>query len=354
MKTIVKNISLLLCVVAVLASCKRKPISEDCICDTQLSIPVDINWEPSGITLQNVTILFYDSEDGSLLYEHKYEHNDNDTQSYVYLPVGSYTAVVFNELRNQIDYLSCVGYDNISTLKFESNDDENTLRSRLATRSYVEQPGDLAVAVVEEVEVTQDMILEAAEAAASTKALSSATRSTVESLTGIVPVKKNTTINITAHFDNIYYARMPALVDLVNLADGYYVYADQNSNTTSTLQFTMNNRTYDEDSEYNGTISASVTTFGTLIDRTSTSGHDELSPIMLDVLFQLIDYDATEVSYAVDVTDIISIYEYNNSIYMDIDAVFPEVLPEVNPDVLTEDSGFGSSLEEWKDQEVLL
>ncbi|MFI3305507.1 MAG: DUF5119 domain-containing protein [Rikenellaceae bacterium] len=105
MKKIAKNISLLLCVAVVAASCERKPIYDDCVCNNTLAIPIDIDWEPSGVDLQNVSVLFYDAEDGSLAYEHQYEHNTKDIQSYAYLPTGRYTAVVFNELRDQIDYL---------------------------------------------------------------------------------------------------------------------------------------------------------------------------------------------------------------------------------------------------------
>ncbi|MFI3288339.1 MAG: DUF5119 domain-containing protein [Rikenellaceae bacterium] len=357
MKTIIKNISLLLCVVAVFASCERKPIYDDCICNNKLAIPIDVDWETSGIELQNVTVLFYNAEDGTLSQEHKYEHNSNDIQSYAYLPEGSYTAVIFNELRDQIDYVSCVDYENLSTLKFETNT-ADPARSRVSTRSYVEQPGDLAVATVEGIVVTEAMILEAAYAAqnsSDTKSLSTETKATVESLMDVTTVKKNTTINISAHFDNIYYARMPSLVDLVNLADGYYVYGDKNSDSTATVQFTMNNRTYDTESFYNGTISTSVTAFGTLSDRTSTSGHDESTPVVLDVLFKLVDVDQTEVSYDLDVTSLI-VHETlsDGSIVMTIDATFTEALPPVEPEGSEGDSGFGAEVEDWDEVDVPL
>lgn len=347
MKTIIKNISLLVCVVAAVVSCERKPIYDSCICVNTLAIPVDIDWETSGITLQNVTVLFYDSQDGTLQYEHKYEHNNNDIQSYAYLPEGSYTAVVFNELRDQIDYLSCVDYDNIKTLKFESNAND-PLRSRSTTRSYVEQSGDLAVATIEGIVVTEDMITEAAD---ETKALSTSTKATVESMMGVTPVKKNTTITITAHFKNLYYARMPALVDLVNLADGYYVYGDKNSSSTATLQFTMNNRKYYDDSYYDGYISTTITTFGTLTDRTSTSGHDSSTPVTLDVLFKLIDEAQTETdegAYKMDVTSLIKHETLSDgSVVMTIEAYYPDELPAVEPEGSSGDSGFGAEVEDW-------
>lgn len=349
MKTTITKISLLLCVAVALSSCHRKPIYDSCLCQSTLSIPIDIDWETSGIDLQNVSVLFYDAEDGSLQYEHIYEHNSKDVQSYASLPTGSYTAVIFNELRGQIDYLSCVDHENISTLHFVSNSEE-PLRSRAATRSYIAQSGDLAVAVVEGIEVTDDMILEASAADDSddTKALSTATKTTVESLMGITTVKKNTTIYVTAHVQNIYYARMPSLVDLTNLADGYYVYSDANSSSTSTLQFTMNNRTYYEGSYYDGYIYTTVTAFGSLEDRTSTASHDASSPIMLDLLFKMVDAEQSEQTLTMDVTDqIVHQTLADGSITMTIEVEFSDPLTPVEPEGSAGDSGFGSEVEDW-------
>lgn len=238
MNKVVKRVFQLLCVAVVLLSCERKALFDDCVCSSTLTLPINIDWATSGILPQNVTILFYDSEDGALAYEHIFEHNGENIQSYVQLSEGSYTAVVFNELLGQIDNVLCVDHHFFSTLKFEGHDD-NPLRSRSESRKYIKQSGDLAVAVVENIVITQDMILEA-----------NTSKSPVDMLMGVVPKKRNTVINIIAHIDNIYYARMPALVDLVNLSDGYFVEEDKNSGEPSTIQFTMNNRAYDQGSIY--------------------------------------------------------------------------------------------------------
>ncbi len=347
----------MLCVLTTLASCNRKPLDGDCYCNSTLEIPIDIDWTKSGITLQNVTVLFYNSEDGSLAYEHKYEQNDNEIQSYAKLAAGSYTAVVFNELRDQIDYLKCIDYDNLSTLKFENVGDKEPLRSRAETRSYVKASGDLAVAVVKGIEVTDAMIVEAATKAIDTKSatLSSATKATVESLMGVTAEKKNSTIKITAHIIGLHNARMPALIDLVNLADGYYVEGDKNSNVSSTLQFTMNNRTYDDGSTRNGTISTSVTAFGAFDDRKSTASHDSSNPILLDMLFKLVDKEQTEENIVVDVTDIIKFEQMSDgSVEMTIDVSPDQPLTDVEPEGSNGDSAFGSEVTDWDKVDVPL
>ncbi len=359
MKTMMKNISLLLCVIAAMVACERKPLTDDCLCTTKLSIPVSVDWTTCGVTPKNVTILFYNSEDGRLAQEDRFEHNSYAIQHYAALSAGRYTAVVFNELRNQIDYMTCRGHEHLSTLKFEGNDDD-PLRSRTETRSYIKQSGDLAVAVVEGIVVTEEMIVEAAHDIhnhndeTKAEAYSPQTKATVESLMNVVPLKKNTIINISAHVKNIYYARMPALVDLVNLSDGYYVYGDKNSDVSSTLQFTMNNRKYDEGSFYDGTIRTTITTFGTMTDRASTSGHDT-KPVMLDLLFKQVDEAQTEVSRDMDVTsDIKHTLQPDGSYLITIDVSFSEPLPPVEPETSGGDSGFGAEVEDWEDVDVPL
>lgn len=358
MKTIIRHIFTTLCAAIAIVSCERKPLYDNCICTNTLAIPIHVNWQPSGVAPQNVSVLFYNTEDGKLFLEHTFEHNSNDIQSYAKLPIGSYTAVIFNELRNQIDYVSCINHEDITTLKFQSNE-ADPLRSKAPTRTYMKQSGDLAVTTVENIVVTEEMIVEAAyksfDEMLNTKAVSPETKSTVESLMDVTPLKKNTTINITAHIKNIYYARMPSLVDLTNLADGYYVYGDKNSKTPSTIQFTMNNRTYDKNSLYNGTISATLQTFGTLEDRSSTASHDSSTPIILDLLFKLVDEKQTEKSLDMDVTaKAIHTLESDGSYTIDINVEFEDELPVVEPEGSDGESGFGSEVENWEDVDVPL
>ncbi|MFI3283368.1 MAG: DUF5119 domain-containing protein, partial [Rikenellaceae bacterium] len=335
MKKIITNISLLLIVATFASSCERKTLTTECLCTSTMLIPIDVDWSVCGVTPQNVTLLIYNKENGDLYYEHYYEHNIEDIQSYVRLGEGEYTAVVFNELRDQINYISCVDHQNLYTLKFES-ETSTPLRSRLESRGYVSQVGDLAVATIENIEITQEKILEAesivAEYYSSTKAaeLSASTKSTVESLLDVQPTKKSSTIEINAHITGIHNARTPALVDLINLADGYYVYGDQNSSSTSTLQFTTSDIDYDDGSTRDGVISTTITTFGTLSDRSSTSGHDDDTAVTLDILFQLINESSDEVNLTKDVTDDITHTQLSDgSYYITINTTFTDALPDV-------------------------
>ena len=86
----------------------------------------------------------------------------------------------------------------------------------------------------------------------------------IETLVGLVPLRKVHKFNIIAHVKGLNNARMPALVDLLGIAESFNIKEDKSSRIASTQQFIMNNRTYDSDSKRNGTISKTIYTWGFL------------------------------------------------------------------------------------------
>ncbi len=349
---------LLLYVVAlfVLSSCYRKPLYDECICDNYAKIPISADWSPSGVPPQNVTVMVYDRATGELVKEHVYEHNTDKIQSYIYLKAGEYTAVIFNELRDQIDYVSVDGYENLSTLRFFANNDSKArARSIEGTDGYIQQPGDLAVQVIDDLDVTAELVEYTNEEIDQTK-VSAETRVLSEKLMGLIPTRKTVRLNITMHVDMIKSALMPALVDLRHVADGYLVSGDQNTLNPKTVQFTMNNRTYDEGSDENGVISADIVIFGSLGERMTTENHTDATPLTLDALFALVDADRTVENRTVDITDMVEFTDHGYAgITMKVECQ-ADALPEVEP--LTNDdgdgSGFGTELENWETIDVPL
>ncbi len=363
MKRTLLNITLLLISLLVLLSCQRKGLMDECICTDHVPFPISVDWTKSGVVPQNVTVLVYNDSDGKLAYEHCYEHNDKEIQSYINLPIGEYTIVVFNELRNQIDYVECIGHENFSTLSFEVRDSK-ALRSRTSTRSYVNQPGDLAIEVVKGVCVTKEMILENATKESSiSEYVSKAsgtkgdylTRAVILKLLELTPSKKTSNFKILVHVKGLQNARMPALVDLTNMSDGYSVATDKNSKEPIVHQFTMNNRTYDAGSITEGTISTEITTFGTLGNRLNVSEHNSETAIVLDFLFMLVDKERTEVQRCVDITKLIKIATSNDGALTELSVIvdIAEALPDVKPEGST-DSGFSTEVEDWEGEDVNL
>lgn len=315
-------------VVMLSLSCQRRDLGGECV--TGVSIPLYVDWETSGVSPQNVTALFYDSTTGDLVLEHYYEHNDNSVHSYVELPEGSYSVVVFNELRDQADNISITGHENLYTLSAYSSADDDVI-TRLEGDYHITQPGDFATAVLHDVEVDYDLL--------TTKA---------DELTSVTTTSKVSTLDITVAVDGLNNALMPVSADLRNLSSSHLIVADSNSTDLSTIQFTFDTRTYDDDSQSDGVITASITTLGVIGDRDNTDHNSDESPLLLDIFFTLVDADATLVNSTIDVTDSLVFYtdDYGN-IDMTLSITLPDTLPDVEA-AGSGGSGFGSSVDDWE------
>lgn len=341
-------VSLLLCVLTL--SCERQDILMECFCNNRAKVPITIDWTKSGIIPQNITILFYNDRDGSLVLEHCYEHNTNTVHSYVHLPVGEYTAVAFNELRNQINNVSVQEYENLSTLGFYASENVDVvMRSR--SHTYAHQPGMLGVKIIKNLVVTNELIDYTYDKTLTR--ISNDTKSRYNALLNIIPENKISWLNINVDVKGLINARMPALVDLKNISVGYMAGDDKNCHTPAVMQFDINNRTYNPGSTTDGTISTRVALFGTLGDRNSITDHHD-KPIIVDILFMLVDKDKTLIRRKKDITNLITFNkEQSGSISLIVDVSIDTPLPDVKPEGGS-DSGFGSELEDWGNVDVPL
>ena len=330
-------------------ACERRML-EDEFSNTAL-IPVGAIWDDAGITPQNVTVLFYNQNDGKLFLEHRFEHNSKRIQSYVSLPVGIYTVVLFNELRDQIDYVGIRGHENFATLEAYSKPNIQ-VRTRATNDNYVHEPEIFASAKVIDFEVTTAMVLYTQDQ----NIISNATTlSSMEALVDLVPESKVSKLTIIAKVKGLHNARMPALVDLRNMSGAYFVAADKNSMEPVTYQFTMNNRTYDAGSMKNGTISTTISTFGVLGSRSGIADQRLKAPVLLDFLFMLTDAEGTIINMYIDVTDKIRFAtEKNGDITLYIDIELPDALPDVIPEGSEAGSGFETNLTDWDNVEIPL
>ncbi len=332
------------------SACERRALEDEYYVNAK--IPIATDWSTSEITPQNVSVLFYDeNNNGALVIEHRYEHNNKPIQSYVDLPVGKYTVAIFNEIRGQVKNVDVVGYDNISTLEFRAKEDDNPIKSRDEDKRYIHQPDYLGFKLIKGFEVTQQMLEYTRSKAASTKSDLSV-RSEVEKLVGVEMVRKVSSFNITVHIKGLNNARMPALVDLRNISGGYLAELDKNCDQPVIHQFSLNNRKYIEGSSTEGTISTGdlpITLFGVVGERNSIGDQPAHAPILLDILFMLVDEEKTVINKVVDITDQIKFSEDasgNISLEIVVD-VTEDPLPDVKPEGGGDDSGFGSSLEDW-------
>lgn len=340
MKPIYKYCLLLLGVVWSAYSCYRRPLEEE----YKATIPIGADWTKAELTPQNVTVLFYNQNTGNLVLEHQFEHNDQRIQSHVDLPVGIYTVVLFNEIREQVSGVGIRGYENFETLEAYAKPNPNAI-TRGADGPIVHEPGILATVIVTDFEVTSDMVAYTRYSA--TRPPDEVLVPPVETLVDLIPERKVCQLQAFVHVDGINNARMPVLAYIHNMAEGYSFRKDQNITLPVSHQFTLDNRVYDVGSTQNGTITATINTFGVLGERNTVNDQPEDKPIVFDMYFMLVDQERTIVNRTFDVTPAIGFSPENNgSITLDLGIGIEQPLPEVIPGG-TEDSGFGADLVDW-------
>lgn len=313
---------------------------------THISIPVTIHWEDAGIIPQNVTLLVYDKE-GALFKEHLFENMGETTTTTLSLPTGSYSVVVINELRDQIDYVHIRGHAHLSTLEAYITKAATLYdtKGRADGDVIVNQPGALAT-LLTTIVVSTEMVTEFNSGSITSPSL----QDEYHRLNNLRPVLRTVNVGVRLKVERLHNALMPALAELRNLAGGYLIGQDKNSLTPVTTQFTLNNRQYAQGSVTSGVISATITSLGLLGNRTSIEDSDPPG-IYLNVWFQLVDTAHTRVAFEWNITDQIVINSHQQLLSLQLDLTAPATLPDVQPEG-SDKSGFSAELVEWETEDV--
>ena len=357
MKKLMFLFLLLLCV----TFCTRdKLIIGDCSCTDMAKLPISVNWTRSKLKPQNISVLFYDSEKGDLVKEHQMRNIGDSAIQYIHMPIGRYTVVVFNELRNQILNVRVVGHEKFSTLQFVGIDESpEDVVSRSKDARYILSPEEFGTVIVNDVEVTKDLIsyTHGVETKADV-ATKNKSKETSKKLLGLSPLNRISWLDIKLHIKGLINARMPGLVDLRELSDGYIPATDRNTKNYVTEQFSINNRKFDPDSTRDGTVSARIAIFGLCDERNNVTYYKKNKvPLEIDVLFMLRDKEKTLINQKIDIVDLITFDQSSSSasgvIELQVDFELPEPLPYVKPES-EEESGFGSSVVDWEVVDVPL
>ena len=333
-----------------LSSCHRRPLEDTC--ENNALIPIGTVWSQADINPQNITALFYNQDDGKLVLEHRFENNPNRIQTYASVPVGKYTVVIFNELRGQIKGVGIRGHENFSTLQAYATTDPNA-KNRSTSNSYVYEPDILASATVYDFNVTNEMI-DFSHYYSNGEVVNQSMQESIEALVGLVPLRKVHKFNIVAHVKGLNNARMPALIDLLGMAESFNIKEDRSSRIAATQQFTMNNRTYDSGSRKNGTISKIIYTWGFLGEKPNETNVQRDSPVQMDFLFMLVDAEKTLIRQQVNVTSSVTFQpETNGATTLNLYVELPDPLPDVTPEG-SGNSGFETEVIDWDIIEVPL
>lgn len=333
-----KNI-LITILALIVCGCERRPLENDIT--NRAKIPITIYWDLAGIIPQNVTVLIY-KENGNLYQEQNFENSGLSVHSELSLEVGKYTVVVFNEKRDQIDYVRIRGQEKLSTLEayITSVSSAYNTQGKSDGKTIVNEPGSLATATAEII-VSPDMI----------ENTDINSNPSWNALTDIHPILKTVNVDIKAHIKGINNSRMPVLGELVNMAESYLFSTDKNSSIPVAIQFLINGRSYDSNSITDGIIYTSITSFGIPGERVI---NENTSAINLNLIFQLVDSNRTLITFSQYVNPIMVINENENrslSILINIDSSDLWRLPDVKPED-SSDSGINSEVVDWDTVEI--
>lgn len=340
----------------VVFSCHRRPLEEEYI--DKAKLPVNIFWQKARywdpiindsvrIKVHNASLLIYD-ESGNLYLEKVFSSNDSVARTEILLDPGKFTIFAFNEKRDQIDYVRFRGVDKLEKLEAYIVDASNIVNFENTNNVVmVEKPGMLAVSK-SEVEITKQMIISSWSSNHSSEnkySDSSDGHEAIMSLSRLYPLLKTSLLCVRSTVDGLNNARMPALLEMINLAEGYNFSSDCNTLNRAGLQTTINNRIYLDDINGKGTISTSATCFGVLGNRHNINENKD-NRLIYNLHFKLIDENSTLHSYTNDVTNEIEIEEdLNKAISLHLNTIhsrLPDVIPSQG-----ESSGFETELVDW-------
>ncbi len=366
MKQLYKIIVALLIVVVMGVSCERKDLLLECVCQLEARLPIRINWEQLDTPPQNVTVLFYDQTTGALAHTHTYEHNDQEVHSYAGLREGIFTAVVVNEIAlrdGQLKNIEAKGSDKLSTLEFVLSEAQPLVTRQDTDLGYVGQPDQLAVLVVEDIEIDHNIIHIMAGDILPEKY--SGTDAAVQShkLLDITPELKTYTLDLSIHVQNLEDSRMNVLSEIHHIASSYYPHGDRNSTTSVRQQFEIGDPVYDAPRSRDGTISVRITSLGALgVRGTMADQPDNASnSLSVNALYMLVDHTDTHESIedreypnlgsSVEYLMFPSATQIRNHVRIHI--ADQEPLPDVIPEGETA-AGWGSDVTDWDVIEIPL
>lgn len=317
-----------------LTSCDRRPLED--LKQDAAQIPIKIYWDKADVVPQNATILFYD-DNGNLYKEWQAASKPEYAEGSILLDPGHYTAVVFNELRSQINNIQMQNWNKFSTFEAIGVRNLNPVydfASREKDEVLVRQPGILSACI------TSFDIGETSGGCG----LYNPESGDYYALSDLHPTRKTTLVNILVHVNGLNNARMPAIAELRNTASGYIFPTDRNTLSLVSTQFTIGNRVYNPGSTTNGTVSTVINAFGIPGDRYNTE--DNMPGRMyLDLAFMLADAKMTIVEYSIDVTDLLKVTTNpNEGVTIDIEVTIGQ-LPVVKP--VNGSSGFDTELVDW-------
>ncbi|MEG2191205.1 MAG: DUF5119 domain-containing protein [Bacteroidales bacterium] len=291
------------------------------------TIRIEANWAPAQLTPNGASAYVFDCQGnafGSVI-------QSNDPRKIdILLPEGCYDVIVLNNSTAEYKNIECVGINRIETFALIAK----RIVSKYATMSnkaeiFVVGPDTVAGAVVRKIEVSKQMI-------DYLRYKPDKIEMTPAVVFQTTPTRMISVADITVHVKGLKYAAGAPRTHLKNFSDGYYPHSGKTSPLCVCHEFVLNNRTFDEGSTRDGTITKQQVTFGL--------HEQEGTRYLLNMEFVLLNGQKYYV--ALDVTDGIRVTEgVHKTIHIYAEIELPEVIGGGG-------GAFNPDLEKWNDVNV--
>lgn len=340
-------------VVAFISSCDRRPL--EVYYQDKARVMLCVDWETEfGRRPTGMTVLIYDSN--GQLYQ-SFSRNEIDSVQ-LHLPVGAYTALVFNGDPDMYSSFNFVDISNLSAFRLVANSNTTRITTRAwddGTR-YSWEPDEVIGRGIVSFEITEEMF------ASQLKFLDYRDRDQAYSrltsyryTTVVQPLQ--TMIHIRVHVNGMEYMyRMETNVS--GLADGCSM-LDRWRNTTECTIFYDSNKwgyTFDNPGSSNGWVTVSIPTWGEPHGKELQSERVPKDNV-LRMNFTLRDKAHSEEYFEFDVGDLIEYHvaqkdpnqltppDVLRHLYLEINREIP-LLPPVDPEEEM-GSGFNAYVDPW-------
>ncbi len=321
------------CILLLLYSCDRREITYY----AEAEFEIRIDWHNSGLDAEEsgngATAIFY-PQDGSapktvLMGDRTYEK--------VRLQTGRYDVLVFNRSFTDFGSLSFRG-DCYCELEAYARHVETRMdpETRTTTRVIVSSPEKLAADVLEDFEVTDEMLGNYSTSSHSLNRSSDASGASGEFTLSFAPRKLTREVKVQVNVIGLNNIRKAAGT-LTGVAESVNLSTGKASAETVSQQFSLDEITFTEGSPFDGTLTGYFNTFG----------FETEIPRQLHLQALLVDGKTT-----VDETFDITAHELEDEggrlvLYIEVTAPpITDVKPEGGSD-----SGFDADVEEWGDEE---
>lgn len=323
------NLCVTLWCILLFTSCERRELSY--YLESQVSISVD--WSSANLDYESnygATAVFYPKAGGAPTVVLMGDR----TKETARLREGHYSVIVFNRTFDDFKGIAFRGTDRYNTLEAYAIEVVTRKDTRTGETAdvLVNSPEKLAVATLDDFEVTQDMLGNYSPAAA--------TRSDAQQECSLhfTPRELTRTIQIQVDVKGLHNVKN-ATCTLSGVPLSIFLANGQATEHTAIQEFALGNPLFKPGSMTEGTLSTTLNTFG----------FDKNLPREMNLTANLVD-GVTKVEQQLTGVQIFEREEASGIIFFYIEANVSQTIPDVKPEGGT-DSGFDADVGDWGEEE---